>query len=77
MTSYQAFLIAVLLLWPVVIFGLLYLMHRLENYVNREEAGTPAEAGLEPVAGRDEKEVKIRFGDRIIGEPAQETGTDG
>ncbi len=68
MTSYQLFLAAVLVLWPLVIIGLLFLMSRLENYVARVDAETPEEAGLEPVAGRArEREVQIRFGDQIIG----------
>ena len=79
MTTYQVFLLVVLAAWPVVIFGMLFLMHRLENYVNRLNADTPEEAGLEPVAGTsDEKEVRIRFGDQIVGEPksnAEETAT--
>ncbi len=70
MTGYQLLLLFILVLWPVVIFGLLFLMSRLENYVNRLDVKTPAEAGLEPVTGRtDEREVQIRFGDRIVGEP--------
>ena len=70
MTAYQVFLLVVLVAWPVVIFGMLWLMHRLENYVNRLNADTPEEAGLEPVEGRsEEREVRIRFGDQIVGEP--------
>jgi len=69
-TAYQVFLLVVLVTWPIVIFGMLFLMHRLENYVNRLTAETPEEAGLEPVAGQpEEREVRIRFGDRIVGEP--------
>lgn len=69
MTAYQLFLLVVLALWPVVIFAMLFLMHRLENYVNRLNAGTPQEAGLEPVQGQsEEREVRIRFGDQIVGE---------
>ena len=68
MNSYQVFLAAVLVTWPVVIFGLLFLMSRMEDYVNRTDAETPQEAGLEPVAGRSgEREVQIRFGDQIVG----------
>ena len=71
MTTYQVFLLVVLALWPIVIFGMLFLMNRLENYVNRLNADTPEEAGLEPVEGTsDDKEVRIRFGDQIVGEPA-------
>ena len=69
MTAYQVFLLAVLVLWPLVIFGMLLLMSRLENYVNRSDADTPQDAGLEPVSGRsEEREVRIRFGDQIVGE---------
>ena len=79
MTAYQVFLLVVLALWPVVIFGMLFLMNRLENYVNRLNADTPEEAGLEPVAGHSEdREVRIRFGDQIVGEPKpsnEETAT--
>jgi hypothetical protein len=59
----------VLILWPFVIMGLLFLMSKLERYVNRSEADSPQEAGLEPVAGRSEdREVKIVFGDQVVGE---------
>jgi len=68
MTPYQLFLLAVLVLWPFVIFGLLVLMSRLESFVNRTVAGTPAEAGLEPVSGDGgEREVTIVFGDEVVG----------
>lgn len=66
-TGYQVFLGAVMLLWPLAIIGLLYLMSKLESYVNRIEADTPEEAGLEPVGGHD-KEVKIVFGGTVVGE---------
>ena len=73
MTGYQILLLCVLALWPVVIFGLLFFMSRLETYVNRVEANTPEEAGLEPVQGAEpEKEVRIRFGDQVVGEPEPE-----
>lgn len=73
MTGYQILLLFVLALWPVGIFGLLFLMSRLENYVNRVEANTPEEAGLEPVEGDEpEREVRIRFGDKVVGEPEPE-----
>ncbi len=69
MNSYQAFLAAVLVTWPLIIFGLLFLMSRMEAYVNRADAGSPQEAGLEPVEGHSpEREVQIRFGDHIVGE---------
>ncbi len=73
MTAYQLFLLVVLVSWPIVIFGMLFLMHRLENYVNRIDAETPEEAGLEPVSGKPpEREVRIRFGDQIVGEPTSD-----
>lgn len=69
MNSYQIFLGAVLVTWPLMIFGLLFLMSRMEHYVNRSDAETPEEAGLEPVEGHStEREVQIRFGDQIVGE---------
>lgn len=72
MNSYQVFLAAVLVTWPVVIFGLLFLMSRMEDYVNRSDAETPEEAGLEPVEGHTgEREVSIRFGDQIVGESSK------
>lgn len=59
----------VLILWPFGIMGLLFLMSKLEDYVNRPEADTPEEAGLEPVTGQtQEREVKIVFGDQVVGE---------
>ncbi|MDQ4142347.1 MAG: hypothetical protein M3198_01150 [Actinomycetota bacterium] len=68
-TAYQIFLGAVLILWPVAIVGLLYLMSKLENYVNKMDADTPEEAGLEPVEGSPpDKEVKIVFGGTVIGD---------
>ena len=74
MTAYQVFLLIVLVSWPIVIFGMLFLMSRLENYVNRVGADSPEAAGLEPVSGRsEEREVRIRFGDQIVGE-AQSSG---
>ena len=73
MTTYQVFLLVVLVSWPIVIFGVLFLMSRLENYVNRVNADTPEEAGLEPVEGKsEEREVRIRFGDQIVGEKKDE-----
>jgi hypothetical protein len=69
-TPYQVFLLVVLLTWPFVIMGLLFLMSRLETYVQRLDAGTPEEAGLEPVAGSaPEKEVTIVFGGRVVDGP--------
>lgn len=70
MTAYQAFLLAVLIVWPLVIIGILFLMSRLESYVNKLDAQTPEEAGLEPVSGEpQEREVRIVFGDQVVGEP--------
>jgi hypothetical protein len=67
--TYRLFLLVVLVLWPVAIIGLLFLMSKLESYVNRSEAATPEEAGLEPVAGSAaDPEVKIVFGDKVVGE---------
>ena len=70
MTAYQAFLLGVLILWPMVIIGILFLMGKLENYVAKTDAQTPEEAGLEPVSGdTEEREVKIVFGDQVVGDP--------
>jgi hypothetical protein len=69
MTSYQWLLIAILLVWPVVITALLFVMSRLEAYVNRTEAESPEEAGLEPIRGKtQDREVRIVFGDRVVGD---------
>lgn len=68
MTRYQMFLAAILVLWPVVIIGLLFLMNRMEAYVARTDAETPEEAGLEPVHSSADKEVRIIFGENVIGE---------
>ena len=70
MTGYQLFLLAVLVAWPLAIVGLLFLMNSLERYETRSGASTPEEAGLEPVEGSaPEREVRIVFGDQVIGEP--------
>ena len=70
MTTYQVFLLVVLIVWPLAIIGILFLMSKLESYVNRLDASTPEEAGLEPVEGRPgDREVKIIFGDEVVGEP--------
>jgi hypothetical protein len=67
--TYRLFLLVVLVLWPVAIIGLLFLMSKLESYVNRSEAATPEEAGLEPVTGSAvDPEVKIVFGDKVVGD---------
>lgn len=71
-TPYQVFLLVVLVSWPFAIVGLLFLMVRLENYVERLHAETPREAGLEPVAGSSqEREVTIVFGDQVIGSSSE------
>ena len=67
--TYRLFLLVVLVLWPVAIIGLLFLMSKLESYVNRSEAATPEEAGLEPVTGiTGDPEVRIVFGDQVVGD---------
>ena len=69
-TPYQIFLLAVLLVWPLVITGILFLMSRLETYVARQEAETPEEAGLVPITGTPpDREVKIVVGDQVVVEP--------
>lgn len=74
MTAYQIFLLIVIILWPFAVLGGLFLMSRLEIYVNRLDASTPEEAGLEPVSGSaTEREVRIVFGDRVVGEPEPES----
>jgi hypothetical protein len=60
-------LLVVLVTWPFVIMGLLFLMSRLEDYVARSEASTPEEAGLEPVTGDSaDREVKVVYGDKVV-----------
>jgi hypothetical protein len=69
-TGYQLFLLAVLAAWPLAIVGLLFLMSRLEEWEERVGVSTPREAGLEPVKGSPpEREVRIVFGDKVVGEP--------
>lgn len=69
MSKYQIFLLVVLVLWPFVILGLLFMMSKLEGYVARLDADSPEEAGLEPVSGQaPDREVKIYFGDKVVGE---------
>jgi hypothetical protein len=69
MTSYQLLLIVILILWPFIITALLYVMSRLESYVNRTEAESPEEAGLEPIRGKTpDREVRIVFGDKVVGD---------
>jgi hypothetical protein len=68
-TRYQTILLVVLSIWPFAILGLLFLMSRLETYVQRIDAQTPQEAGLEPITGRSsDREVKIVLGDQVVGE---------
>ena len=72
-TGYRIFLLAVLVVWPLVIAGLLFAMSKIESYVDRTDAETPEEAGLEPVAGRArEREVTIVFGDKVVASPEPE-----
>lgn len=67
--AYRIFLLIVLLSWPVVIIGILFLMSKLEAYVTRMDADTPEEAGLDPISGvAADREVKIVFGDQVVGE---------
>ncbi|MGI8774065.1 MAG: hypothetical protein ACR2KQ_03455 [Actinomycetota bacterium] len=69
MTRYQLFLLVILMLWPLMIMGLLFLMSKIENKIARTEAGSPNEAGLEPVSGDiEEREVRIVYGDKVVGE---------
>lgn len=69
MTGYQLFLLVILMLWPLVIMGLLFLMSKIENKIARTEAGNPNEAGLEPISGdTGEREVRIVYGDKVVGE---------
>lgn len=68
MTRYQLFLLGVLVAWPLMIMGALFLMSRIEQRLARSDAGTPEQAGLEPVSGDpDDKEVTIVFGDKVVG----------
>jgi hypothetical protein len=77
MTRYQLVLLVVLVLWPFLIFGLLFLMSRLESYVKRLDASTPEQAGIEPVAGESsDREVQIVFGDQVVGEPVRRHADD-
>jgi hypothetical protein len=73
MNGYQLFLLLVIIIWPLAIGALLFAMSRIENWIERMDAATPEEAGLEPVAG-EEREVRIVFGDRVVGENDSETG---
>jgi hypothetical protein len=73
MNGYQLFLLLVIIIWPLAMGALLFSMSRIENWIERVDAATPKEAGLEPVAG-GEREVRIVFGDRVVGENDSETG---
>jgi len=73
MTGYQLFLLLVIIIWPFAIGALLFSMSRIENWIERMDAATPEEAGLEPVAG-GEREVRIVFGDQVVGEDESGTG---
>ena len=72
-TGYQLFLLLVIIIWPFAIAALLFAMSRIETWIGRMDAATPEEAGLDPVAG-EEREVRIVFGDRVVGETESETG---
>jgi hypothetical protein len=66
-SQYQLFLGLVLIMWPLVITGLLFLMSRIEHYVAREDADSPREAGLESVPeAAPDREVRIFIGDRPV-----------
>ena len=65
MTPYQLLLLCLLVAWPIGIACLLVLMARLEDYVARANGDSSAEA---EAAGAPEREVKIVFGDTVIGE---------
>lgn len=66
--SYRILLLVILVTWPLVIAGLLMTMSKIESWVDRSDAATPEEAGLEPVSGESqEREVKIVFGDKVVG----------
>ena len=68
MTPYQLFLLGILIAWPFAAMGLLFLMNRFEHYLERSTAGSPEEAGLEPVEGTPtEREVKVVFDDEVGG----------
>lgn len=78
MSGYQGFLLLVLALWPLAIVGLLFLMSKLETYVERSGADSPEEAGLEPVAGdTSDREVKIVFEDHEVGGPKEPVSPPG
>jgi hypothetical protein len=72
MNGYQLFLLLVIIIWPLAIGALLFSMSRIETWIERMDAATPEQAGLDPVAG-EEREVRIVFGDRVVGENDSET----
>jgi hypothetical protein len=67
MTPYQIFLLVILIVWPLAILGILMLMARLEERIERTPGRSPKEAGLEPARGQSpEREVKIVFGGEVV-----------
>ena len=67
MTPYQIFLLAMLPAWPLMILGILMLMSKLEERVERNPGRSPEEAGLEPATGKPrEKEVTIVFDGDVV-----------
>lgn len=73
MTAYHVFLVAIVIVWPSTIFGILFLMDRLEQIMERPVASTPEEAGLTPVSGTsEEREVQIVFGDQVVGDSSSQ-----
>jgi hypothetical protein len=73
MTGYQVFLLLVIIIWPFAMGALLFAMSGIETWIGRMDAATPEEAGLDPVAG-EEREVRIVFGDQVVGETESDTG---
>jgi hypothetical protein len=74
MTPYQIFLIVMLPAWPLMILGILMLMSKLEERVERNPGRSPEEAGLEPAeGGRKEKEVTIVFDGDVVSSNADPT----
>jgi hypothetical protein len=66
-SGYQIFLLIVLIAWPFVIGGMLFAMSRVQDNIERSDATTPEEAGLEPVTGKaPDREVTIVFGDEVV-----------
>lgn len=72
MTPYQIFLFALLPAWPLIILGILMLMSKLEERVERNPGRSPEEAGLLPARGSSpEKEVTIVFGGDVVNTNAE------